>query len=306
MRCSFHSEYQAAVRGSFPMSKHALLRDLLLAEGILSAGDLMEPQPIELGDALLVHERDYLNKLQSGGLSGAEQRRIGLSWSEALWGRSRLASGGTLLAARHALGDGVAGNLAGGAHHAFADHGEGFCLLNDVAIAIRKLRLEGAIARAVIIDLDVHQGNGTAAIFEAEPEIFTFSVHAEGNYPSMKMRSTLDVALREGAGDSEYLQALQTHLPVVLDHAVADIAFYLAGVDVAQGDRFGKLSLTEDGIRRRDRLVIQSVRARGVPLAIVLAGGYAATPGRVAELHAHVFREAVAFERHASTHPIRP
>jgi acetoin utilization deacetylase AcuC-like enzyme len=305
MRCSFHPEYQAAVRGSFPMSKHALLRDLLLAEGVLSSTDLLEPQPIELEDALLVHDSDYLNKLQSGDLSRAEQRRIGLSWSEALWRRSRLASGGTLLAARHALRDGVAGNLAGGAHHAFADHGEGFCLLNDVAIAIRKLRKENAIARALIIDLDVHQGNGTAAIFEAEPEIFTFSIHAERNYPPVKLRSTLDVALREGAGDCEYLETLHTHLPAVLDHAIADIAFYLAGVDVAQGDRFGKLSLTEDGIRRRERLVIHAVRARSVPLVIVLAGGYAVSPGRVAELHAHVFREAVAFERAASTHPIQ-
>jgi acetoin utilization deacetylase AcuC-like enzyme len=305
MRCSFHPEYQAAVRGSFPMSKHALLRDLLLAEGVLSSADLLEPQPIELEDALLVHDRDYLNKLQSGNLSGAEQRRIGLSWSEALWRRSRLASGGTLLAARHALRDGVAGNLAGGAHHAFADHGEGFCLLNDVAIAIRKLRKESVIARAVIIDLDVHQGNGTAVIFEAEPEIFTFSIHAERNYPLVKLRSTLDVALREGAGDSEFLETLHKHLPVVLDHANADIAFYLAGVDVAQGDRFGKLSLTEDGIRRREQLVIHAVRARGVPLVIVLAGGYAVNPGRVAELHAHVFREAAAFERAASTHPMR-
>jgi acetoin utilization deacetylase AcuC-like enzyme len=294
MKCSFHPEYQAAVRGNFPMSKHTLLRERLLAEEILSLDDLVEPEPIALEDALLVHDRAYLDKLESGRLSAAEQRRIGLSWSEALWRRSRLASGGTLLAARHALEDGVAGNLAGGAHHAFPDHGEGFCLLNDVAIAIRKLRQEHEIGRAVIIDLDVHQGNGTAAIFDAEPEIFTFSMHAERNYPSVKMRSTLDVTLLEGAGDAEYLDALHAHLPSVLDRAAPDIAFYVAGVDVAQGDRFGKLALTDDGIRRRDRLVAASVLERRIPLVLVLAGGYAPTPARTAELHSHAFRETVA------------
>lgn len=300
MKCSFHPEYQAAARGSFPMSKHTLLRERLLAEGILGLDDLVEPEPIALEDALLVHDIAYLNKLQTGGLSPSEQRRIGLSWSEALWRRSRLASGGTLLAARHALSDGLAGNLAGGAHHAFPDHGEGFCLLNDVAIAIRKLRQENAIVRAVIIDLDVHQGNGTAAIFEAEPEVFTFSIHAERNYPSLKMRSSLDVTLREGAGDAEYLDALQTNLPAVLDRAAPDIAFYVAGVDVAQGDRFGKLALTDDGIRRRDRLVATSILERRIPLVLVLAGGYAPTPARTAELHAHAFREAAAATRSPS------
>jgi acetoin utilization deacetylase AcuC-like enzyme len=297
MKCCFHPEYQAAVRSGFPMSKHTLLKDRLLADGVISPGDLFEPEPIALEDAQLVHDPGYLSKLQSGGLSVAEQRRIGLPWSEALWRRAQLTCGGTLLAARHARLDGVAGNLAGGAHHAFPDHGEGFCLLNDVAIAIRKLCQENAVARAVIIDLDVHQGNGTAVIFANEPQIFTFSMHAERNYPSVKMRSTLDVPLREGTGDAEYLEALNTHLPMVLDRAGADIAFYLAGVDVAQGDRFGKLALTEDGIRRRDRLVASAVRQRRTPLVLLLAGGYASTPARTAELHAHVFREALAQER---------
>jgi acetoin utilization deacetylase AcuC-like enzyme len=303
MKCSFHPEYQAAVRGGFPMSKHTLLRDRLLAEGILSAADLVEPEPIAIEDALLVHDRSYLDKLETGRLSAAEQRRIGLSWSEALWRRSRLASGGTLLAARHALSDGVAGNLAGGAHHAFPDHGEGFCLLNDVAIAVRRLRKDNAVARALVIDLDVHQGNGTAAIFEGEPEVFTFSIHAERNYPTVKMRSTLDVTLPEGAGDADYLEALQANLAPMLDRAQADIAFYVAGVDVAQGDRFGKLALTEDGIRRRDRLVASSLLARRTPFVLVLAGGYAPTPERTAELHAHAFREAAAALRQPPSAP---
>jgi len=204
-----------------------------------------------------------------------------------------------LLAARAALSEGLAGNLAGGTHHAFADHGEGFCVLNDVAVAISKLCEEGAIERAAVIDLDVHQGNGTAAIFEQVEEVFTFSMHGERNYPLAKMRSTLDVPLADGTGDAEYLDALQEHLPSVLERSRAEIAFYLAGVDVAAGDRYGKLALTEQGIRRRDRLVIGMLRDRGIPLVIVLAGGYAVSAARTAELHAHAFREAVLWERGA-------
>jgi acetoin utilization deacetylase AcuC-like enzyme len=299
MQCSYHPEYQIALPPGhpFPISKYPLLKERLLSEGVLATTDLLEPAPIEMTAIELVHTPEYLEKLQSSLLSSAELRRLGLPWSEALWRRSRLATGGTLLAARTALVNGVAGNLAGGTHHAFADHGEGFCVINDVAIAIAQLRSEGTIRGAAVIDLDVHQGNGTAAIFEHVEEVFTFSMHGERNYPLAKMRSNLDVPLRDGAGDVEYLDTLQRHLPTVLERSEADIVFYLAGVDVAAGDRYGKLALSEDGIRRRDRTVIESVRARGVPLAIVLAGGYAATRARTAELHAHAFREAAAFER---------
>ncbi|MGD0492634.1 MAG: histone deacetylase [Steroidobacteraceae bacterium] len=279
------------------MSKYPLLEQRLLAEGVLAPQDILQPEPLDIETLELVHTGAYLDRLRSAGLSGAEQRRLGLPWSQALWQRSRLAAGGTLLAARAALEEGLAGNLAGGTHHAFADHGEGFCVLNDVAIATAKLRSEAAIERAVVIDLDVHQGNGTAAIFEETAEVFTFSVHGERNYPLAKMRSNLDVPLRDGVGDAEYLSTLRRHLPEVLHAAAADIAFYLAGVDVAAGDRYGKLALSEEGIRLRDRCVIETVRSRGIPLVIVPAGGYAATRERTAELHAHVFREAVAYER---------
>jgi acetoin utilization deacetylase AcuC-like enzyme len=279
------------------MSKYLLLKDRLLAEGILAADDILQPEPLDDETLGLVHTPEYLAKLASSGLSAPEQRRLGLPWSEALWQRSRLASAGSLLAARSALDSGLAGNLAGGTHHAFADHGEGFCVLNDVAIAIRKLQAERLIRRAAVIDLDVHQGNGTAAIFEADDAVFTFSMHGERNYPLAKMRSNLDVPLKDGVGDAEYLEALRRHLPAVLDAAAADLVFYLAGVDVAAGDRYGKLALTEEGIRQRDRWVIETVRGRGLPLSIVLAGGYAATRARTAELHAHAFREAAAYER---------
>jgi acetoin utilization deacetylase AcuC-like enzyme len=299
MKCSYHSGYQVALPAGhpFPISKYPLLAQQLTAEGVLGAADILEPEAVDIGSLELVHTREYLDRLQSCGLSTAEQRRLGLPWSDALWRRSRLASGGTLLAARVALKDGLAGNLAGGTHHAFADHGEGFCVLNDVAVAICKLRAEGTIERAAVIDLDVHQGNGTAATFEMVEEVFTFSMHGERNYPLEKMRSNLDVPLQDGVGDAEYLETLQRHLPSVLQRSEPDIAFYLAGVDVAAGDRYGKLALTEEGIRRRDRMVIEALRSRDVPLAIVLAGGYAAARTRTAELNAHVFREAVAYER---------
>jgi acetoin utilization deacetylase AcuC-like enzyme len=299
MKCSYHPGYQVALPSGhpFPISKYPLLKAQLLAEGVLTPGDLLAPEPVDLDALELVHTRGYLGKLTSTGLSASEQRRLGLPWSNALWLRSRLASGGTLLAARAALEDGLAGNLAGGTHHAFADHGEGFCVINDVAIAAAKLRAEGAVERAAVIDLDVHQGNGTAAIFESVEEVFTFSMHGERNYPLAKMRSNLDVPLRDGAGDAEYLDTLQRHLPGVLERSQADLAFYLAGVDVAAGDRYGKLALTEEGIRQRDRCVIETVRAGGVPLVIVLAGGYAETRARTAELHTHAFREATAYER---------
>ncbi len=301
MKCAYHPSYQVALPlgHPFPMSKYSRLLDLLLADGVLAAGDILQPEPLDAPTLELVHTPSYLAKLASSGLSAAEQRRLGLPWSQALWQRARLASAGTLLAARAALDQGLAGNLAGGTHHAFADHGEGFCVLNDVAIAIRRLQAEYLIERAAVIDLDVHQGNGTAAIFESDASVFTFSMHGERNYPLAKMRSNLDVPLEDGVSDTQYQDALQRHLPAVLDAASADIVFYLAGVDVAAGDRYGKLALTEEGIRQRDRSVIGAVRGRGLPLCIVLAGGYAPTRARTAELHAHVFREAVAFERQA-------
>lgn len=298
MKCCYHPGYQVElpVGHPFPIAKFSLLKDQLLSEGILDPSDILTPEPLDRETLALVHTSEYLDKLESSSLNASEQRVLGLPWSEALWRRSRLASGGTLLAAREALRSGLAANLAGGTHHAFADHGEGFCVLNDVAIAIAKLRVEKAIERALIVDLDVHQGNGSAAIFENVPEVFTFSMHCERNYPSQKMRSSLDVPLQQGVGDSEYLHLLETHLPVALAEANADLVFYVAGVDVAAGDRYGKLALTAEGIRARDRYVIAAVRGRHIPLAITLAGGYAPSRSATADLHAHVFREAVYYE----------
>lgn len=294
----YHSAYEVPLSPAhpFPMSKYPLLKAQLLAEKIIDAGDLMAPEPLGMPFLERVHTREYLHKLATATLSDAEIRRLGLPWSEALWQRSILAVSGTLLAARMALRDGLAANLAGGTHHAFADHGEGFCVLNDVALALTLLRTEGAIQRGAVIDLDVHQGNGTAAIFEHVDEVFTFSMHGARNYPAAKMRSNLDVPLRDGVGDAEYLEQLAVNLPLVLQRSAPQIAFYLAGVDVVAGDRYGRLALSEPGLAQRDRFVIETVRRRGIPLVIVLAGGYAATRQRTAELHTHVFRAAADFE----------
>jgi acetoin utilization deacetylase AcuC-like enzyme len=305
MKCSYHPDYRAFLPEGhpFPMGKYPLLKQLLLDQNILRPEELIEPSPLARETLELVHTREYLDKLESGSLSAAEVRRLGIPWSAALWRRSRLAAAGTLLAARHALTDGMAGNLAGGTHHAFHDHAEGFCVLNDIAIAIRQLTQEGVIGSAAVIDLDVHQGNGTASIFERDDRVFTFSMHGEKNYPAEKMRSSLDVGIRDGATDQDYLNLLASNLPRVLEASAPDIAFYLAGVDVAAGDRYGKLALTMGGVSARDRYVIEEVRRRRIPLAIVLGGGYAPDSMQTARLHTLVFREALALQRRASGQP---
>jgi acetoin utilization deacetylase AcuC-like enzyme len=276
----------------FPMGKFAALHRILLAEGVARPQDLVEPQEAQWADLRLAHGGGYLGALADGSLERAAERRMGLPWSPALVRRSRLATQGTLNAALMALEDGVAGNLAGGTHHAFADRGEGFCVLNDVAVAIRVLKQRSFARRVLVVDLDVHQGNGTAAIFAGDPEVFTFSVHGAKNFPFHKETSSLDVGLPDGTGDDAYLDALAAHLGPAFEEARPDLVFYLAGVDPVEGDRFGRLSLTPAGLRERDRFVLETVRNQGAPVVIVLSGGYAATPERTAELHAVVFREA--------------
>ncbi len=275
------------------MVKYTLVYDRLRAAGLLPAERIMLPDEAARADLKRVHTREYLDRLFGIGLSAQEQRALGVPWSPRLLRRSRLAVQGTLLAARAALEDGRAGNLAGGTHHAFADHGEGFCLLNDVAIAIRRLQADSRLERALVVDLDVHQGNGTAAIFQGDESVFTFSIHGEKNYPTHKMRSTLDVGLPDGVDDGAYLDTLQAHLPVLTKDFHPDIVFYLAGVDVAEGDRYGKFRLSESGIRARERCVLDWTRKLGVPLVITLAGGYSPNVVRTAMLHSIVFEEAI-------------
>jgi acetoin utilization deacetylase AcuC-like enzyme len=304
MRCAYHPDYFVPLPTAhpFPMAKYPRLFERLRIAGWLAQAEVIEPVEAVLDDLRLVHTDEYLAQLAAGTLDAAAIRRIGVPWSQALWRRSRLATQGTQEAARAALVDGLAGNLAGGTHHAFADHGEGFCVLNDVAVAIRVLQRDARVRRALVIDLDVHQGNGTAAIFADDADVFTFSMHGERNYPTRKMRSTLDVGLADGTGDEEYLALLQQHLGAILARFNPDLAFYLAGVDPARGDRYGRLALSDDGLRRREHAVLEACHARSLPLVITIAGGYAATPERTAELHALVFEEAVALGVAAGDH----
>lgn len=295
MRASYCEGYAVALPAGhpFPMGKFPAFHQILRREGLLRAAEVVAPQPAADEALRLVHTEDYLRDLWRGSLGPRAERRLGLPWSPALMQRSRLAVGGTILAARLALEDGLAANLAGGTHHAFADHGEGFCVLNDVAVAVRLLRAEGRIRRAMVVDLDVHQGNGTAAVFAGgADEAFTLSLHGARNYPFEKERSSVDVALADGTGDEEYLLHLEAHLGEAFDRACPDLVFYLAGVDPVAGDRYGRLALTRGGLHRRDRMVLATARGRGVPVVLLMSGGYARTPEATAELHAIAHREA--------------
>ena len=269
----------------FPVEKYAMLREGVVTEGIVSPERVLDPAAASDEMLRLVHTRDYVERFTGGRLSAAEIRRIGFPWSDALVERSRRAVGGTVEAARHALAYGTAMNLAGGTHHAFADHGEGFCVFNDVAIAIRVLREEGLIRRAAVIDLDVHQGNGTHAIFAEDREVFTFSMHGGRNYPFEKVAGTLDIDLDDGTEDAEYLAALADALPRVLHAARPDLVVYLAGADPHEGDRLGRMKLTFAGLARRDAMVLEACREVGLPVAVVIAGGYGARIEDTVEVH---------------------
>ena len=274
------------------MPKYRLLRERLVAEGVLGAQELEESEVIDRPSLLLAHTPEYLDAVFSGTLSEPEQRRLGFSWSEALVARSRASVFGTVAAARAALRDGVAGNLAGGTHHAHADRGTGFCLFNDIAVAARTLQREGLIDRALVVDLDVHQGDGTAAIFAGDESVFTFSMHGARNFPFHKQRSSLDVELADGCGDSEYIATLEEHLPAVLDRARPDVLFFQAGVDPLEHDLLGRLKLTEAGLQLRDRIVASASRDRGIPLVLTLGGGYARPIALSVDAHLGTWREA--------------
>ncbi|HZT58892.1 MAG TPA: histone deacetylase [Pyrinomonadaceae bacterium] len=295
MRVFYTPRYYADIGEGhvFPIRKFELVRDRLLAEGTLSPAEIAEPREAALDDVLLVHTEDYVTRLRAGALTQRELRRLGLPWSKALVRRSFLAVAGTIGAARSALEDGIGANLAGGTHHAFPDHGEGFCVLNDVAVAIRVLRRDKLVRRAGVVDLDVHQGNGTASIFADDADAFTFSMHGAKNYPLFKQRSSLDVELPDGTADAEYLDALARNLPRVFEHA-PEIVFYLGGADPFEGDKLGRLALTMKGLRERDELLLRECRARGVPVATVMSGGYGEDIRDTIEIHCNTIRAAKA------------
>ncbi len=294
MRVSYCDGYSVRLPQGhpFPISKFTALHGILLGKGVIQQDDVRPPQQAEWEDLARVHTWDYLDKLRMGKLDQRELRRLGLPWSEALVRRSRFAVQGTINAALFALQDGIGANLAGGTHHSFADRGEGFCVLNDVAVTIRSLCARSLFQRVLVIDLDVHQGNGTAEIFAQDPQVYTFSMHGAKNYPFHKSTSSFDLGLPDGADDAHYVQRLTEALPQAFDASRPQIVFYLAGVDPRRGDRFGRLCLTRQGLHERDRMVLEATWKRGVPIVLLLSGGYARTPQETADLHAITHREA--------------
>jgi len=272
----------------FPMRKYGLLRELLAADGRF----VLEPAPFaETSDLLLAHDPDYVHRFLAGTLDPRVLRRIGFPWSGQLVQRTLASVGGTLGAARDALDSGFGGNLAGGTHHASREEGSGFCVFNDLAVAILALRRDRGIRRAAVIDLDVHQGDGTAAIFENDPGVLTLSMHGENNFPFRKQRSRIDIALPDGTADGEYLARLAEALAAVGGFA-PELVLYQAGVDPLAGDRLGRLSLSLAGLEERDRLVMQFTKSRHTPLVVTLGGGYTSPIDRAVVAHANTFRTA--------------
>ncbi len=280
----------------FPMGKYVRLRERLLASGSFAEDDFRVPDGAGDTEITRVHCPRYLDRVARGALDAAEIRRIGFPWSERMVERSRRSSGATLAAAREALTRGWSANLAGGTHHAFRDRGEGFCVFNDAAIAARAMQAEAGLQRVAIIDCDVHQGNGTASIFSGDDSVFTFSIHGARNFPFAKETSDLDIDLADGTGDDEYLWHLERGLDETLERSRPQLAIYLAGADPYEDDRLGRLSLTKAGLARRDAMVLGRLGARGIPVAIAMAGGYARNIDDSVEIHANTILAARRME----------
>jgi len=280
------------------MVKYSRVRERCLAEGVIAPAEMLEPPAATWDELALAHDRGYIEAVRDGVLPPLAQRRIGFPWSAEMVERSRRSSGASIVAARAALdeaaerGWGVAANLAGGTHHAGPDFGEGFCVFNDAAVTARVLQREGRVSRVAVVDCDVHQGNGTAAIFARDPSVFTFSIHGARNFPFRKERSSLDVELPDGADDDVFLSALELHLPDALDGFRPELAIYLAGADPWKDDRFGRLGMTKEGLAERDRFVLALLRDRGIPTAIAMAGGYARDTEDTVDIHVTTLRTA--------------
>jgi acetoin utilization deacetylase AcuC-like enzyme len=276
----------------FPSKKYRLIRDRLVSDGFAVPEDFVEPEPATDEDLLLVHQRGWITRLKNGTLDYLELMKLEIPYShkmvEAFW----LAAGGTTLAARLALKSGIGFNIGGGFHHAFPGHGEGFCAIHDVAVAIRKLQRETLIKRAMVVDCDVHDGNGTAAIFAGDPTVFTISIHQFNNYPSIKPASTLDIDLEDGVGDEQYLAKLREGVRKAMSEFRPELVMYVAGADPYREDQLGGLSLTFDGLKARDRLVFETARESGAAVAVTLAGGYAVNVEDTVTIHANTAKVA--------------
>jgi acetoin utilization deacetylase AcuC-like enzyme len=277
----------------FPSEKYRLVYERLLQEGIATQEDFLKPTPATDEEILRAHSQDYVYKLKTGSLTRAEVMRMEIPYSAQLIEACWLAAGGSILAAQRALEDGFAANIGGGFHHAYPDHGEGFCVIHDVAVAIRKMQAEGAIEHAMVVDTDVHQGNGTAAIFGGDETVFTMSIHQEHNYPYPKPPSTLDVNLADGVGDADYLAILEKYLHRSFDEFSPQLLFYVAGADPYGEDQLGGLALTMDGLARRDALVLGYAQRNQVPTAVTLAGGYARKLEDTVSIHVNTIKAAI-------------
>jgi acetoin utilization deacetylase AcuC-like enzyme len=269
----------------FPSQKFRLIYEMLLREGIAGQEDFLRPEPASDEDILRVHTPEWVNKLKTGTLTASEVMLLEVPYSpelvEAVW----LAAGGTILAGQVALRDGFGSNLSGGFHHAYPAHGEGFCAIHDLAVAIRRLQADGAVKKVMVVDTDVHHGNGTAAIFRNDPTIFTISIHQENNYPAHKPPSNIDLNMADRVEDEEYLGALIPAVQKALDEFKPEILFYVGGADPYCEDQLGGLSLTKEGMKKRDRLVFEQARRRGIPVATTLAGGYARSVEDTVRIH---------------------
>ena len=278
----------------FPMLKYELIPEQLLHEGTITAEELFSPTACTDEIVLLTHDAEYLAKLKNQSLSERDQRKIGFPQSLELTLRELMITRGTIDCCFHAIRDGVAMNVAGGTHHAFAERGEGFCLLNDFAVAANYLLSKGDAKKILIIDLDVHQGNGTAKLFEGNRKVFTFSMHGAHNYPFHKERSDLDIPLPDGVRDDEYLLLLEENLQRILDEERPDLAFYLSGVDILKTDKFGKLNISPEGCKRRDEIVFQKLRRLSIPCVVSMGGGYSPDVRDIVNAHCNTFRVAKA------------
>ena len=301
----YHENYDLNLGAHvFPSQKYRLIHDRLLADGSAEPNDFLAPEPATDEDVLRVHTQEYVHKLKTGSLSHEEEARLEVPYSKELVRACWLAAGGSILAGRCALADGWAANIGGGFHHACPDHGEGFCAIHDVAVAIRRLQFDRLIERAMVVDTDVHQGNGTAEIFGGDDSVFTLSIHQEHNYPHLKPPSTVDINLEDGVGDEEYLTILDEHLSRAFHEFAPQLLFYIAGADPYREDQLGGLLLTMEGLARRDALVFDYARRSSVPVAIALAGGYALRVEDTVRIHVNTIlsaRDAASAAKRAPT-----
>lgn len=297
MKCFYCDDFVLPLPAGhrFPMAKYALLRQRLLDEGVIDAVDMLVPPAATDQDLMRCHDAHYLHRVTQGELTPAEIRRIGFPWSPQMVERCRRSSGATIMACRAALaGDGIAANLAGGTHHACRDHGEGFCVFNDAAVAAHAMQAEGRVKRVVIIDCDVHQGNGTADILNGDASMFTFSIHGEKNFPFRKIAGCLDIGLPDGMDDGDYLALVEEGTRRAIMAANADLAIYVSGADPFVGDKLGKLSITKAGLITRDEIVFDLCERAGLPVAVAMGGGYADNVSDIVDIHFNTVKLAAA------------